>query len=639
MNKIEKLIKEMCPNEVEYKHLWEIVNFDKKFQNVLNEKQKTLLMFKHISAAELKSYENLAKGDVRMMSTGKLDGYINIDTNDPNVNYGEIISIPSGGAANLKYYKGYFLDSGNILCSSSDIKKFNLKFIFYFLINNIEFIQNKYRGSGIKHPAMAEIIELLLPIPPIEIQNEIVKILDTFTQLEAELEAELEARDKQYQYYRNKLLDFDNNQKLLKKLFEKDNKEIDNKIEYEKLGGVVLKNSFQQVDANYISSINCESGDIKLLPSSNNYDWFAKSESVDDSLINNGEVITLGRARYANIKYWNGSFISSNNITITSCNVNKMLNKFLYYFLVMNNEKFYVSSSTYPKFDNDIFDQFLIPIPSLEIQTKIVNILDKLQDYSKDIKTGLPLEIEQRQKQYEYYCNLLLDFKANAQGGALANSYIEMLNWIEQKLLYSLEYKKLWELVNFDKKFNNVAKYKQDEILYFVHISAKKLKEYKLNSNGDVKILSTGNYEGFTNYIQNDSNINYGEIISIPSGGSPILKYYKGYFIDSLNILFSSKNRSKINLKFIYYFLINNIFFIEENFRGSSIKHPNMSTIIEINIPLPSIEVQNKIVNILDRLQDYSKDIKTGLPLEIEQRQKQYEYYRNLFLNLKKQDL
>lgn len=57
-----------------------------------------------------------------------------------------------------------------------------------------------------------------------------------------------------------------------------------------------------------------------------------------------------------------------------------------------------------------------------------------------------------------------------------------------------------------------------------------------------------------------------------------------------------------------------------------------MSTIIEINIPLPLIEVQNKIVNILDRLQDYSKDIKTGLPFEIEQRQKQYKYYRDLLL-------
>ena len=193
-----------------------------------------------------------------------------------------------------------------------------------------------------------------------------------------------------------------------------------NGVEYRKLSEIVYKNSFKQCDANLINSIKCENGDVKLLPSSSNYDWVTKKEYVDNSLINNGEVITLGRARYANIKYWNGSFISSNNITITSKDVSKILNKFLYYFLVMNNEKFYVSSSTYPKFDNDIFDQFLIPIPSLEIQIKIVNILDKLQYYSKDIKTGLPLEIEQRQKQYEYYRDLLLDFKANAQGGGIS---------------------------------------------------------------------------------------------------------------------------------------------------------------------------------------------------------------------------
>jgi len=69
---------------------------------------------------------------------------------------------------------------------------------------------------------------------------------------------------------------------------------------------------------------------------------------------------------------------------------------------------------------SNVMETIQIPIPSLEIQTKIVNILDKLQDYSKDIKTGLPLEIEQRQKQYEYYRNLLLDFKANAQGGGIS---------------------------------------------------------------------------------------------------------------------------------------------------------------------------------------------------------------------------
>ena len=85
MNKIEKLIKEMCPDGVEYKYLWEIVIFDKKFQNVSKEKQNSVLDFKHISAKELKLFENNTKGIVKIMSTGKYDGYVNIDVNNPNV--------------------------------------------------------------------------------------------------------------------------------------------------------------------------------------------------------------------------------------------------------------------------------------------------------------------------------------------------------------------------------------------------------------------------------------------------------------------------------------------------------------------------------------------------------------------------
>ena len=404
MNKIEKLIKEMCPDGVEYKRIEEICEII-----VGGDKPKTCN--KELTKPNLEYpfpiYSNNSKND-------GLYGFSKTYT----VNK-KSVSISSIGTIGFhKLREPFYTPIIRLkILIPKNIKQITPEFLNYSL-DMIDFSKiGGKQDTTLPSINTSDLQNIKIPIPPIEIQNEIVKILDTFTQLEAELEAELEARDKQYQYYRNKLLDFDNNQKLLEKLFEKDSKEINNKVHYEKLGGVVFKNSFKQVDANYISSINCESGDIKLLPSSNNYDWFAKSESVDDSLINNGEVITLGRARYANIKYWNGSFISSNNITITSCNVNKMLNKFLYYFLVMNNEKFYVSSSTYPKFDNDIFDQFLIPIPSLEVQNKIVNILDKLQDYSKDIKTGLPLEIEQRQKQYEYYRNLLLDFKANAQGG------------------------------------------------------------------------------------------------------------------------------------------------------------------------------------------------------------------------------
>ncbi|WP_406618284.1 restriction endonuclease subunit S [Mycoplasmopsis lipophila] len=189
----------------------------------------------------------------------------------------------------------------------------------------------------------------------------------------------------------------------------------------------------------------------------------------------------------------------------------------------------------------------------------------------------------------------------------------------------------------FDKKFKNVKKDKQKEIVNFKHISAKQLKMYQNIKDGEVKLLSTGNYDGFTNYVKNDKNINYGEIISIPTGGSPIIKYWNGYFIDSLNILMVSKNINLYNLKFIFYSLMNIKTKIEEHYIGSSIKHPNMKNILDIQIPIPSLEVQQKIVNILDKLENYSKDIKTGLPLEIEQRQKQYEYYKNKLLTFDKE--
>ena len=620
MNKIEKLIKEMCPNGVGYKKIKDIAilynglsgKIKNDFNNQANSKYITYLNVFNNLSINVKELENVQ---------------INENEKQNKVKYGDVLFTGSSETAeecgmssiiNFSLNEDVYLNSFCFGLRVNDTHLFNIDFLKYL------FRSDDVRGKIIKccngvtrfNLSKSQFQNICIPIPPIEIQNEIVKILDTFTQLEAELEAELEARDKQYQYYRNKLLDFDNNQKLLQKLFEKDNKEIDKKVKYEKLGGVVLKNLFQQVDANYISSINCESGDIKLLPSSNNYDWFAKSESVDHSLINNGEVITLGRARYANIKYWNGSFISSNNITITSNDVNKMLNKFLYYFLVMNNEKFYVSSSTYPKFDNDIFDQFLIPVPSLEIQTKIVSILDKLQDYSKDIKTGLPLEIEQRQKQYEYYRNLLLDFKANAQGGALANNYIELLNSIEQKLLYLIEYKEIKEICNISRgKVYSKQYIQNNKGIYPVYSS-------KTENNGELGKINSFDLDG--EYVTWTTDGAY--------AGTTF--YRQGKFsITNVCGLLEIKYKNKINTKYLNYILSNKT----KLYVNKSINNPKlMSNVIEnIQIPIPSLEIQTKIVNILDKLQDYSKDIKTGLPLEIEQRQKQYEYYRNLLLDFK----
>ncbi|WP_406618283.1 restriction endonuclease subunit S [Mycoplasmopsis lipophila] len=110
--------------------------------------------------------------------------------------------------------------------------------------------------------------------------------------------------------------------------------------------------------------------------------------------------------------YRKGKFsITTHCGILNSNNSNLLLNKFLYFLLSTNRIKNIDKNQTIPMFTTTLMEQIEIPIPSLEVQQKIVNILDKLENYSKDIKTGLPLEIEQRQKQYEYYRNMLLDFE------------------------------------------------------------------------------------------------------------------------------------------------------------------------------------------------------------------------------------
>lgn len=134
----------------------------------------------------------------------------------------------------------------------------------------------------------------------------------------------------------------------------------------------------------------------------------------------NGEYVTWTTdGAYAGTTFYRQGKFSITNVCglLEVKNKNQLNTKYLNYILYKKTKLYVNKSMNNPKLMSNVVESIKIPIPSLEIQTKIVNILDKLQDYSKDIKTGLPLEIEQRQNQYEYYRDLLLDFKDNAQGG------------------------------------------------------------------------------------------------------------------------------------------------------------------------------------------------------------------------------
>lgn len=159
------------------------------------------------------------------------------------------------------------------------------------------------------------------------------------------------------------------------------------------------------------------------------------------------------------------------------------------------------------------------------------------------------------------------------------------------------------------------------------------------------------------------------EVVYIPWGGNPIVQYYNGRFITGDNRIATSFDKTKLNNKYLYYWLLNKIDLISSLYRGSGIKHPDMVKVLEIDIPIPSLETQEKInargstlktitkdefkeflipippletqekiVEILDKFEALINDSKQGLKKEIELRQKQYEYYRAKLLDFQKEE-
>ncbi|WP_065236870.1 hypothetical protein [Gallibacterium genomosp. 3] len=115
--------------KVEWKTLGEVTLWDKRFRGVTA--QTEILSFVHISAEHLKSL-NVEDGNIKLLSTGNFEGFTKECLAKNFINSGEVVTIPTGGTANIKYHKGRFVDSGNLLASSIDDKLYNLKYILFF---------------------------------------------------------------------------------------------------------------------------------------------------------------------------------------------------------------------------------------------------------------------------------------------------------------------------------------------------------------------------------------------------------------------------------------------------------------------------------------------------------------------------
>jgi len=270
-----------------------------------------------------------------------------------------------------------------------DEKVANYRYVFHFLHSQYEYI--KSLGSGSQTNINAGIVKKLqIPIPPLNIQAEIVRILDAFTELTTELTTELVARKQQYEYYRKQLLTFN-----------------DGEVEWKTLGELATLRRGRVMSKGYLVD-NVGSYPVYSSQTANNGE--IGSISTFDF---EGEYVnwTTDGANAGTVFYRTGKFSITNVSGLIKINDTLRLNyKYLFYWLSIEAKKHVNSGMGNPKLMSNQVAKILIPIPSLSKQKSIVAILDKLEALSTSLTEGLPREIELRQQQYEYYRELLLSF-------------------------------------------------------------------------------------------------------------------------------------------------------------------------------------------------------------------------------------
>lgn len=270
----------------------------------------------------------------------------------------------------------------------------NPNFLYFILSSDAFFSYSMQHAKGAKMPrgSKADILNYEIPIPcpsnpekSLAIQSEIVRILDKFTALTAELTAELTARKIQYGYYRDQLLSFD-----------------EGEIEWKTLGEVA---KFRRGTA--ITQKQTTPGDIPVVANGPRPTYFHGESNRQDETI----VIARSGAYAGYVSFWKQPIFLTDAFSVHP-NLEIIKPRFLYHVLQNKQEHIHAmkKGAGVPHVRVKEFESYDVPIPPLAEQVRIVNILDKFDTLTNSITEGLPREIELRQKQYEYYRDMLFSF-------------------------------------------------------------------------------------------------------------------------------------------------------------------------------------------------------------------------------------
>ncbi len=389
MSKLDEMIQQYCPDGVEFKPIGDCVH---KTQNI-----------KWATADGSYSYIDLTSVDrdthkiteTQTINAGNapsraqqivLEGDVLFATTRPTLKRYCLID---------EEYDGQICSTGFCVLRAKE-SIVSPRWLFHVVSSSEFYYYVEANQKGASYPAISdkEVKQFKMPVPPLEVQSEIVRILDNFT----ELTAELTARKKQYEFYRDKLLTFGDVR-----------------------GGATSDVVWRTLAE--IADISTGSSNTDDAVEGGCYPFFVRSQQPlakdeyeydEEAIITAGDGVGVGKVFH----YINGKYALHQRAYRIHPATDGLLGKYLYHYFVATFPK-YIGQQMYqgsvPSIRRPMLNKFQVAIPSLDVQKRIVNVLDNFDAICSDLKIGLPAEIEARQKQYEFYRDALLTYAATGQ--------------------------------------------------------------------------------------------------------------------------------------------------------------------------------------------------------------------------------